>query len=201
MSFGTTWAVCAGAWLTEWERTGDKKWRDRIVAGMDSIGRMPNGWLTGGAPYDLKSGRFLIRDAIGICTSIRYSARSKSSGLIALIDVPVPGRMAGLLPLTCPRAVPRDHRHQLGGRNLKQGHSRLTAYAAHELYQSRRWRGGHGRSSSAAKRECASAYSPARARWAGIGRAQADRRGPERIDQRGGAMGSGGDPGSGAGRG
>ncbi|MDV3457919.1 Tat pathway signal sequence domain protein [Sphingomonas sp. HF-S4] len=134
MAFGTTWAVCAGAWLTEWERTGERKWRDRIAAGMDSIGRMPNGWLTGGAPYDLKSGRFLVRDNIGIShLNAVFGAVEIQSELIALIDVPR-FRTAWLDYCRWFNA-PRDEwaakfNRPYGGRNLKQGHSRLTAYVA-----------------------------------------------------------------------
>ena len=36
--------------MTEWERTGDTKWRDKIIAGMDSIAAMPFGFLTGPEP-------------------------------------------------------------------------------------------------------------------------------------------------------
>jgi hypothetical protein len=38
---GPDWFALVGNWLTEWERTGDVKWRDRIYAGMDSIAAMP----------------------------------------------------------------------------------------------------------------------------------------------------------------
>jgi hypothetical protein len=44
---GPDWLAFAGNWMTEWERTGDTKWRDKIVAGMDSIEAMPFGFLTG----------------------------------------------------------------------------------------------------------------------------------------------------------
>jgi hypothetical protein len=44
---GPDWLAFAGNWMTEWERTGDTKWRDKIVAGMDSIVKMPYGFLTG----------------------------------------------------------------------------------------------------------------------------------------------------------
>ncbi len=44
---GPDWLAFAGNWMTEWERTGDTKWRDKIVAGMDSIAAMPFGFLTG----------------------------------------------------------------------------------------------------------------------------------------------------------
>jgi YetA-like protein len=33
--------------MTEWERTGDTRWRDKIVAGMKSIEAMPYGFRTG----------------------------------------------------------------------------------------------------------------------------------------------------------
>jgi hypothetical protein len=44
---GPDWFVLAGNWMTEWERTGDAKWRDRINAGVDSILAMPY-WLRSG---------------------------------------------------------------------------------------------------------------------------------------------------------
>ena len=44
---GPDWLAFAGNWMTEWERTGDNKWRDKIIAGMDSIAAMPFGFLTG----------------------------------------------------------------------------------------------------------------------------------------------------------
>lgn len=57
--FGTSWGSFLAAWLTEWERTGDNKWRDRIINGMTSIAGLKNGWFAGGAPYDLETGRFV----------------------------------------------------------------------------------------------------------------------------------------------
>jgi hypothetical protein len=44
---GPDWFALAGNWLTEWERTGDPKWRDRILAGVDSILAMPY-WIRTG---------------------------------------------------------------------------------------------------------------------------------------------------------
>ncbi|CAN5456253.1 DUF6250 domain-containing protein [soil metagenome] len=44
---GPDWLAIAGNWFTEWERTGDTKWRDKIVAGMKSMEAMPNGFRTG----------------------------------------------------------------------------------------------------------------------------------------------------------
>jgi hypothetical protein len=45
--------------VTEWERTRDTRWRDRIVAGMRSIAAMPQHWFVGGAPMELKTGAFV----------------------------------------------------------------------------------------------------------------------------------------------
>lgn len=44
---GPDWLAIAGNWMTEWERTGDTQWRDRILAGMNSIASMPHGFRTG----------------------------------------------------------------------------------------------------------------------------------------------------------
>ncbi len=44
---GPDWLAFVGNWMTEWERTGQPKYRDKILAGMDSIAAMPYGFLTG----------------------------------------------------------------------------------------------------------------------------------------------------------
>jgi hypothetical protein len=44
---GPDWFALVGNWMTEWERTGDNRWRDHILAGVDSIMSMPY-WLQTG---------------------------------------------------------------------------------------------------------------------------------------------------------
>jgi hypothetical protein len=44
---GPDWFALAGNWMTEWERTNDSRWRNRILAGVDSIVVMPYGLETG----------------------------------------------------------------------------------------------------------------------------------------------------------
>jgi hypothetical protein len=71
MRGGPDWLACAGNWMTEWERTGDSKWRDKIVAGMDSIAKMPYGFMTGPNTlygYDPKTGKLypLVEDGFGV---------------------------------------------------------------------------------------------------------------------------------------
>lgn len=70
---GPDWFALAGNWMTEWERTGDNRWRDRILAGVDSILAMPY-WLETGQPngggasmagFDIETGKLsVIRDPV-----------------------------------------------------------------------------------------------------------------------------------------
>jgi hypothetical protein len=137
LSFGTMWCSVASAWLTEWERTGERKWRDRLMAGMDSIGRLKRGWLAGAAPYDLATGRFLgDGDKISLShLNAVFGALEVNAELLQLIDVPH-YRKAWLdycRWFNAPRAEWEVAFHEpYKGRNLREGHSRLTAYLARE---------------------------------------------------------------------
>ncbi len=44
---GPDWFAFVGNWMTAWERTGDTKWRDKILAGVESLNAMPLGLRTG----------------------------------------------------------------------------------------------------------------------------------------------------------
>ena len=60
-SFGTDWAGYTMNWLTEYERTGDTKWLDKIKIGMRTqlqFAATPGG-LLGGGPYDPATGQFM----------------------------------------------------------------------------------------------------------------------------------------------
>ena len=47
LRFGPDWLAYAGNWMTHWERTGDTDYRDKIVAGLQSVVKMKNGLFTG----------------------------------------------------------------------------------------------------------------------------------------------------------
>lgn len=47
LRFGPDWLAYAGNWMTEWERTGNTAYRDKIVAGMKSICALPSRLFTG----------------------------------------------------------------------------------------------------------------------------------------------------------
>ncbi len=68
---GPDWLACAGNWMTEWERTGEPKYRDKILTGMDCIAKMPYGFMTGPETlygYDPKTGMLypLTPDGFGV---------------------------------------------------------------------------------------------------------------------------------------
>ena len=67
---GPDWLACAGNWMTEWERTGNTKYRDKIITGMNCIAKMPYGFMTGPNTlygYDPKTGMLypLVPDGFG----------------------------------------------------------------------------------------------------------------------------------------
>ncbi|MCW4462911.1 Tat pathway signal sequence domain protein [Sphingomonas sp. BT-65] len=138
MSFGTSWCSLVGAWLTEWERTGERKWRDRILNGMTSIAALPKGWFAAGANFDLATGRFTgpgDKVSISHLNSV-FGALEINSELFDLFDVPAYEK-AWLDYCVAYNAPAAQFTAMTGapsrGRNLRQGHSRLTAFAAKHL--------------------------------------------------------------------
>ncbi len=56
---GPDWLAYAGNWMTEWERFGTVKYRDKILTGLRSIADLPDGIFTGNLAkgYDPATGR------------------------------------------------------------------------------------------------------------------------------------------------
>lgn len=135
MGFGTDWDSLAAAWLTEWERTQNTEYRDRLLNGMRDIGAMPYGWLSGEAGYDPASGRFVEKpDRIQIShLNAVFGAVAINAELLQLLDAPEYEKtwlqyceLYNAPPEVQEKALGRS----LGFLNLKEAHSRLTAYAA-----------------------------------------------------------------------
>ncbi|ESQ78603.1 hypothetical protein [Asticcacaulis sp. YBE204] len=133
--FGTSWGAFLGAWLTEWERTQDTKWRDRIVNGMVTIAAMKRRWFAGEAPYDLKTGKFLgDGDYISVShLNAVFGVVEMTSELWDLVDIPAYKKawLEYCRFYNAPKAeivalLGKDP----GGRALTDSHSRLTAFAA-----------------------------------------------------------------------
>ena len=139
VGFGTDWSAIAGAWLTEWERTGDARVRDRLVASMRTLGQQPRGFFSASAPMHLDTGAFEIgkSDAVALShLSAVFGLVEVCAELIQLLDVPE-FRKAWLDYCELYNAPKEEQTKRLGaplkGNNLEQGHSRLTAYAARQL--------------------------------------------------------------------
>jgi hypothetical protein len=135
VSFGTDWCSFAAAWLTAWERTGEVKWRDKIITGMKSIGTMPNGWFNSGGGYDPATGQLYPHNDQASASHLNavFGAVEVSAELLQLIDAPEYER-AWLQYCEVYNAEPEEQRRLVGktfdNHTLRQGHSRLTAYAA-----------------------------------------------------------------------
>ncbi len=136
MALGTSWCGVVSAWLTEWERTGDTKWRDKIETGMKGIGAMSRGWFAGGGDYDFETGALTNTSLeIGVShLSAVFGAVEVNAELFQLFDVPS-YRAAWLQYCRLYNAPAADQKRELGAPlkklNLREAHSRLTAFAAH----------------------------------------------------------------------
>lgn len=136
LSFGTDWGSLAGAWLTEWERTGDSLMRDRLVASMRTIGAQPKGFFSVGVTMNLDTGAFAITESqeVGLShLNAVFGLVEVCAELNQLLDIPE-FRRAWLDYCEIYSAPAEEQERRLGAsfrnNSLKQGHSRLTAYAA-----------------------------------------------------------------------
>lgn len=135
--FGTSWGAFISAWLTEWERSGDRRWRDRIVNGMTTIGGMKRRWFTGEAPFDLATGRYQGQgDYVAVShLNAVFGVAEMNAELLDLLDVPS-YRAAWLEYCRYYNAPNEEISALLGqvprGRSLTEAHSRLTAFAANK---------------------------------------------------------------------
>lgn len=135
-SFGLDWGAAAAAWLTEWERSGSAAFRDRLLAGMRGIGAQPWGFFSLGALIDFQSGAFRRspgQEPSASHLSAAFGLLEVCAELVELLDVPE-FRKAWLDYCRLYNADPAEQASRFGrvlkGRNLEQGHARLTAFAA-----------------------------------------------------------------------
>ena len=135
VGLGTDWGALAATWLSDWERTGNERSRDRLLGTMADIGALANGFLTGEALYDLDAGRFdTTRDRVSVShLSAVFGLVEICSELISLVDVPgFEEAWVDYCRVFLAGADAHTERfgHPLSGIHLEQAHSRLTAYAA-----------------------------------------------------------------------
>ncbi|HUQ09061.1 MAG TPA: hypothetical protein VM146_02010 [Steroidobacteraceae bacterium] len=137
VGFGTDWGALASAWFTEWERTRDPKFRDRLLASMKTIGAQPRGFFTGSERFNLVTGAFdkAKDDRVSVShLSAAFGLPEICAELIESFEVPEFER-AWLQYCELYNAPAEDQKAALGqelkGTNLQQGHARLTAFAAY----------------------------------------------------------------------
>ena len=67
---GPDWFAFVSNWMTEWERTGDTQWRDKILAGVECLNAMPLGLRSGKNlvyGYDPETGKlYQLSDEPGV---------------------------------------------------------------------------------------------------------------------------------------
>lgn len=139
LGFGTDWGSLAGAWFTEWERTGSALMKTRLLNSMKTIGGQPHGFFSAGVTMDLDTGEFSIapKNQVGIShLNAVFGLVEICAELIQNFDVPE-FRRAWIDYCELYNADPAVQEARIGrafpNPNLRQGHSRLTAYAAAQL--------------------------------------------------------------------
>lgn len=135
VSLGTDWSGLAAAFLTEWERGGDPIALRKLMAGARTIGAMPNGFVQGSGLYDLDSGAFApAKPAVSVGSlGAVFGLVEICSELVDLLDIPE-FTNAWLQYCRLYNATAEEQKAEtgqsFGNQNLRQAHSRLTAYAA-----------------------------------------------------------------------
>ncbi|UTF60422.1 Tat pathway signal sequence domain protein [Gilvimarinus sp. DA14] len=139
MGLGTDWNSVAAAWLTEWERTGEPEYKDKLLRAMRSIGEFKQGLLSSGTAYDPDTSRF-YRVGEGVSGShlaMVFGGVEINAELIQLLDVPE--YEAAFIQYGRFFNASREEKAEIIGQpynrnlNLEQAHSRMTAYSAWKL--------------------------------------------------------------------
>ncbi|MFD8496688.1 Tat pathway signal sequence domain protein [Amycolatopsis sp. NPDC059657] len=135
IGLGTDWGALAAAWFTEWERGGDPVAKTKLLNTATAIGKLRNGFITGEGRYDLTTGTFAT-DTVAVSVSHLSSVFGlveMCSEIIAAANLPEFER-AWLQYCTLYNGTAEEQiaavGQSFGSLNLKQAHSRLTAYAA-----------------------------------------------------------------------
>lgn len=129
LRFGPDWLSYAGNWLTEWERTGNTKYRDKILNGMKSIVALPQKLFQGplALGYD---------PATGIITTEADTTLRTTNHLMTIMGgFEINNEMMRMTDVEGWEAAWRDHadRYKEMAQELSHNRfrvSRLAAYAA-----------------------------------------------------------------------
>ncbi|KXH61709.1 hypothetical protein CSAL01_08834 [Colletotrichum salicis] len=151
ISLGTDWASLAASWLVEFERRGPRwaKAKSKLFRSIEGIGALGNGFVTGNATYNPSTGAILPPasdpENNGV---VKVSHLSAMFGLFEvaadiLQQFPEKANATGFrdawleyctfFNTSLEEQETRYGRPGWGRLQLRQGHSRLTAFAASEL--------------------------------------------------------------------
>lgn len=135
LRIGPDWLAYAGNWMTEWERTRSTAYRDKIIAGMKSIARLPHGLFTGNKAlgYD---------PATGVLSYDGAPNLQNTNHLMTIMGgFEIMNEMMDMIHLPEWEAVWLDHAKRYKGQAWKLSRSnfrvsRLMGYAAWKLRRS-----------------------------------------------------------------
>ena len=130
LRIGPDWLAYAGNWMTQWERTRDNHYRDKIIAGMKSIAALPHQLFTGplALGYD---------PATGIITTECDTSLLSTNHLMTIMGgFEIMNEMTRMINIPEWNAAWLDHAARdkemaLKVRNNRFRISRLLAYAAY----------------------------------------------------------------------
>jgi hypothetical protein len=147
LDFGTDWAGVAAAYLLEWERRGPR-WeeaRDKLIETTKSFPKLKNGFVTGEALYNSYTGTWAPPPTdLGNNGTVNVSHLSAVFGVLETIDELInhyPSISQDFVDAWLDYcyyygASKSEQRARygkdFGSLSLRQGHSRLTAYAAYK---------------------------------------------------------------------
>ncbi|MFT3737433.1 MAG: hypothetical protein QM786_01620 [Breznakibacter sp.] len=139
LSFGTDWGAVAAAWLTHWERTRDEGTKQKLINSMASIAAQPNGFFSGSGLMDRQTGKFMPATDSAISVShlnAVFGLFEICAELSELFEHREFNR-AWIEYCTYYNASAAEQQERYGAPfgklGLRQGHSRLSAYAAKQL--------------------------------------------------------------------
>jgi hypothetical protein len=144
LRWGPDWLALAGNWMTEWERTGNTVYRDKLITGLNGLAALPDGLFTGpnGLSYDPATGKLWYDGKEGVTNKNHLATIMGGFELLTelkdMIDHPVFTK--SLVEYGKYYSMPADDPQRTAA-NRKLGdinflNPRMTAYAAAALNDS-----------------------------------------------------------------
>lgn len=141
LRWGPDWLALAGNWMTEWERTGNTHYRDKIITGLDCLSKLPNNLFTGsgGLSYDPTNGKIWYDGKAGLTNKNHLASIMGGYEILMEMMEMIPHKAfrktftayAKLYSMPDDDPERDESNRELGGVGFRN--PRLTAFAAREL--------------------------------------------------------------------